>query len=161
MEEKIKVLVADDNEAIAKNMQKIIEKHPRVEKVCTAFDGEDAVIQIMNLEPDLVFTDMQMPKRTGVDVIETIKYYPCVRKKPRYVLVTADRDSELFVKARELEFDLEFKPISAEKINRYIDEFVPIEIDYEEEDRKWREDVEEVRKELRREGFLKKIFKKK
>lgn len=148
MQEKLKVLVADDNETLAKNMQAIIAKNSRVEKVGIAYDGEDAVIQIMNLEPDIVFTDMQMPKRTGIEVIETIKYYPSVPKKPKYILVTADRDSSIFVKARELEFDIEFKPITVEKINQYIDEFVPTETE---------DEIEEIRKE----SFLKKLFKKK
>ena len=161
MEDKLKVVVADDVIALANNLKLIIEKNPRVEKVWISNDGEDAVIQIMNIEPDIVFTDMDMPKRTGIDVIETIKGYPCVRKKTRFVLVTANRDPELYIKARELEFDIEHKPVNSERINKYINEFEPIEIDEEEETRKWNEEVAEVRKELKKEGFLKKLFKKK
>lgn len=151
MKSKLKIVVAEDNEVLAKKMQSIIAKNPRVEKVGIAYDGEDAVIQIMNLEPDIVFTDMQMPKRTGMEVIETIKYYPSVTKKPKYILVTADRDSTIFVKARELGFDIEFKPITEEKINQYINDFVSTETEGE---------IEEI-KEIRKEGFLKKLFKKK
>lgn len=73
METKLKIVVADDVKVIAENMQSVIAKNPRVEKVLTAFDGEDEVIKIMNLKPDIVFTDMQMPKKTGLEVIEEIK----------------------------------------------------------------------------------------
>ena len=59
---KLKVVVADDMEVIAKNMQSIIAGNSKVEKVWTAFDGEEEIIQIMKLEPDIVFTDNQMPK---------------------------------------------------------------------------------------------------
>ena len=159
MEEKLKIVVADDIEALAKNLKAIIEKNPRVEKVWMAFDGEDAVIQIMNIEPDIVFTDMQMPKRTGIDVIETIKHYPCVKKKPKFVLVTADRDAELYVKARELEFDIEHKPVNPERINEFINDFVPVKIDEEKEHRKLEQEIREIRKELKKEGFLKKLLK--
>ena len=98
---------------IAENMQSVIAKNPRVEKVLTAFDGEDEVIKIMNLKPDIVFTDMQMPKKTGLEVIEEIQGNLSIMKKPKFILVTADRDSSLIVKARELGFDIVYKPISA------------------------------------------------
>lgn len=161
MENKIKVVVADDMKAMAENMQSIIAGNQRIEKVWTAFDGEEAIIQIMKLEPDLVFIDYRMPKRTGIEVIEAIQSYPAVRKKPQFVLVTADRDSSLIIKARELGFSIEYKPISAERINQYINEFEPVEIDTEEEEKKMREEIEEVRKELKKQGFFKKLINKK
>lgn len=161
MENKLKIVVADDMKSIADNMQSIIAGNERVEKVWVAYDGEEEIIRIMNLEPDLVFTDMQMPKRTGIDVIEAIKCYPSVRKKPKFVLVTADRDSNIVIKARELGFDIEYKPISAQRINEIINDFEPEKIDEEEEERKWKQEIEEVRKELKKEGFLKRIFKNK
>lgn len=161
MENKLKIVVADDMKSIADNMQSIIAGNERVEKVWVAYDGEEEIIRIMNLEPDLVFTDMQMPKRTGIDVIEAIRCYPSVRKKPKFVLVTADRDSSIVIKARELGFDIEYKPISAQRINEIINDFEPEKIDEEEEERKWKQEIEEVRKELKKEGFLKRIFKNK
>lgn len=161
MQEKIKVVVADDMKSIADNMQSIIAGNDRVEKVWVAYDGEDEIIQIMKLQPDIVFTDMQMPKRTGIDVIEAIRCYPAVRKKPKFILVTADRDSSIVIKSRELGFDIEYKPISAQRINEIINDFEPVKIDEEQEERKWKQEVEEVRKELKKEGFFKKIFKNK
>lgn len=128
METKLKIVVADDIKVIAENMQSVIAKNPRVEKVLTAFDGEDEVIKIMNLKPDIVFTDMQMPKKTGLEVIEEIKGNLSIMKKPQFILVTADRDSSLIVKARELGFDIVYKPISAESINEYINNFEKIEL---------------------------------
>lgn len=153
MDSKIKVIVADDMEIIANNMKKFIEKNPRVENVEISLDGQDEIIKIMNIEPDLVFTDMQMPKRNGLDVIEEIQSYPTVRKKPRFVLVTANRDSELVIKSRELGFFLEYKPIKEETINKYIDEFEPILIDEKEEKRREKKDAREYKKEMRKHFF--------
>ena len=104
----------------------------------------------MNLNADLVFTDMQMPKRTGLEVIEAILGYPCVRKKPKFVLVTADRDSYLINKSWELGFDIEYKPISAERIHEYINGFEPVKIDTKAEKKKMKEYLKEVREELRK-----------
>jgi len=132
METKLKIVVADDVKVIAENMQSVIAKNPRVEKVLTAFDGEDEVIKIMNLKPDIVFTDMQMPKKTGLEVIEEIQGNLSIMKKPKFILVTADRDSSLIVKARELGFE-----------NPSIER---------------KEKIEQTRKELKRKGFFKRLL---
>ena len=156
MDSKIKIVIADDMEMFVNNIKKIAEKNPRVEKIETASDGQEEIIKIMNFEPDLVFTDMQMPKRDGLDVIESIQSYPAVRKKPRFVLVTSDRDSRLVVKSRKLGFCIEYKPIKEETINKYIDEYEPIPIDEEAERKQEKKDFETFRKEMRKEFFLRK-----
>ena len=158
METKLKIVVADDIKVIAENMQSVIAKNSRVEKVLTAFDGEDEVIKIMNLKPDIVFTDMQMPKKTGLEVIEEIQGNLSIMKKPKFILVTADRDSSLIVKARELGFDIVYKPISAESINEYINNFEENRIENENIERKGKEKIEQTRNELKKEGFFKRLL---
>lgn len=120
MEKKLKVLVADDIEILAKNMSSIISENERVENVKYVLNGEDEIKQILSFQPDIVFTDMQMPKKTGLEVIEEIKSNNYIEKKPQFILVTADRDSSLVIKAREISFYIEYKSISAERINEYI-----------------------------------------
>lgn len=166
MQDKLKIFIADDNVALANNLKKIIEKNPRVESVWVSNDGGDAVAEIMRVEPDIVFADMKMPKKNGLQVMEAIYWYPCMDKFPKFVLLTATCDASLYEKARELEFDFEIvhKPFDFERIHKCIDEFVPIEIDEEERKRKAEEEakeIEEVRKELRMLGFLKRKPKKK
>ena len=63
MERKLKVLVADDIEILAKNMSSIISKNERVENVKYVLNGEDEINEILNFQPDIVFTDMKMPKK--------------------------------------------------------------------------------------------------
>ena len=123
MEKKLKVLVADDIEILARNMSSIISENERVENVKYVLNGEDEINQILSFQPDIVFTDMQMPKKNGLEVIEEIKSNNSIEKKPQFILVTADRDSSLIIRSRELGFYIEYKPISAERINEYIDNF--------------------------------------
>ena len=123
MERKLKVLVADDIEILAKNMSSIISKNERVENVKYVLNGEEEINEILSFQPDIVFTDMQMPKKTGLEVISEVKINTSVEKKPEFILVTADRDSSYFTKASKLGFSLEYKPISAERINEYINNF--------------------------------------
>ncbi len=120
MKEKIKVVVADDVQVIAENMKLIIDKNPNVEKTLVAFNGEEEIKKILEAEPDIVFTDFQMPNKNGIDVIDTILNNENIKKKPQFILVTADRDISIVNKAREMHFDVEYKPISENRINEYI-----------------------------------------
>lgn len=120
MKEKIKVVVADDVQVIAENMKLIIDKNPNVEKTLVAFNGEEEIKKILEAEPDIVFTDFQMPNKNGIDVIDTILNNENIKKKPQFILVTADRDISIVNKAREMHFDIEYKPISENRINEYI-----------------------------------------
>ena len=132
MQRKISVVIADDIEAIAKNVQLVITVNERIEKVDIAFDGEEAIQKIISLEADLVFTDMDMPKRNGIEVIEYIMTNPNITKKPEFVLVTGNHDISTINKAQKLGFNIEYKPINKNKINEYIDNFVAINSEIEE-----------------------------
>lgn len=123
MERKLKILVADDIEILAKNMSSTISNNERVEIVKYVLNGEDELNEIKIFQPDIVFTDMQMPKKTGLEVITEVMMDTSIEKKPEFILVTADRSSNYFIKASELNFSLEFKPISDERINEYINKF--------------------------------------
>lgn len=67
----LRVLIADD-EPLARDRIKELLQEEDVVVVGEAQDGEEAVAMIRDLEPDLVFLDVQMPGMTGVDVVETI-----------------------------------------------------------------------------------------
>src|SRR5699024_2626901 len=95
----------------------------RVENVKYVLNGEEEINEILSFQPDIVFTDMQMPKKTGLEVISEVMRNTSIKEKPQFILVTADRDSSYFTKASELGFSLEYKPISAERINEYINSF--------------------------------------
>ena len=158
MEKKIKVVIADDMEIIAKNMKSVIERNSKVEKVECVYNGEDELNAILNLKPDIVFTDMQMPKRTGLEVIEEIMTNTTIENKPQFILVTADRDSSLIIKSRELGFYIEYKPISDIRINEYIDDFEFIR-DSNNKEEKNIQNEEKVKKEFKNGVFLKKLLK--
>lgn len=57
-------------------------------RVVTAYGGEDAIRKVKAHMPDLVLTDLSMPKVSGVEVIEAIKSDPATQHIP-VIAVTA------------------------------------------------------------------------
>ena len=114
--DKIRVLIADDMEGIALQTKGALLKREDVEILGIASNGEEEVKMINELNPDLVFTDNQMPRMNGIDVIELI-YNSDMEKKPRFVLVTGDRDMTLFNRANKCQVvKILNKPFGGEQI---------------------------------------------
>src|SRR5688572_16519128 len=68
----VRVVIVDDEVLARQRIEDLLAKEQRVEIVGQARDGNEAVEMIRALEPDLVFLDVQMPGRTGLDVVEEI-----------------------------------------------------------------------------------------
>lgn len=160
MEKKIKILVVDDDERTVSRMSSIIVGNENVEKVRTASNGREGLYRIMDFEPNIVFTDMRMPVMTGIELIEVIENMN-LTNKPQIILVTSDRSANLIVKSRELGFDIEYKPISGEKINEYINDYVGIDKDKREMEEK-RKAIENFKKRSKEQDkkFINRILKK-
>jgi two-component system LytT family response regulator len=68
----LRVLVVDDEPLARLRIEDLLRHEPDVELVGTAGDGATAVAEIRRLRPDLVFLDVQMPERTGLDVVREL-----------------------------------------------------------------------------------------
>ncbi len=89
-----RVLVADDHPMIAAGLE-VLLRGSDYQLVGRARSGEDALLQIKQLEPDIVLLDVNMPDGTGLDVLERLR---SERHPPAVILLTAGmEDSELLV----------------------------------------------------------------
>lgn len=68
----LRVVIVDDELLARQRIEDLLAKEPNVEIVGEARDGNEAVNVIRELRPDLVFLDVQMPGRTGVEVAEEL-----------------------------------------------------------------------------------------
>jgi DNA-binding NarL/FixJ family response regulator len=76
----IKILIAEDQELIRKSLRIILNLTPDIEVVGTAENGEAAVQQAGELQPDLVLMDIHMPVMNGVRATAQIKQrWPAVK----------------------------------------------------------------------------------
>lgn len=81
----LRVLVADDEPLARQRIEDLLAKEEGIELAGTASDGDEAVEAIRTLRPDLVFLDIQMPARSGMDVVASIG----VEAMPPTIFVTA------------------------------------------------------------------------
>lgn len=112
----IRVLIVDDEAPARAKLWKLLEEESDVELIGEAGDGDEAVDAIRREAPDLVFLDIQMPRRDGFEVIDAIG----ADKMPRVVFVTAF--DEHAVRAFEMEaFDYLLKPFAPSRLRRALD----------------------------------------
>lgn len=69
----MRILIADDREAIRKQVSLILASRPDLEVCAEAANGEEAVEKTRELNPDLVILDITMPVMNGLDAARTIR----------------------------------------------------------------------------------------
>jgi len=70
--EKTKILIADDNAEFARTLKSYIEKEEDMEVIGQARDGNEAVKLIEDIQPDIALLDVIMPHLDGIGVLEKI-----------------------------------------------------------------------------------------
>lgn len=109
----MRALIIDDERLARKELAKLLEEHPSIEIVGEAMNADEAEQMINELNPDLLFLDIQMPGRTGFQLLESLESVPLV------VFTTAY--DEFALKAFEVNaLDYLLKPIQAERLSEAI-----------------------------------------
>ncbi|WP_035512348.1 protein-glutamate methylesterase/protein-glutamine glutaminase [Halalkalibacillus halophilus] len=67
-----KVLIIDDSAFMRKVISDIINRHEQLEVVGTARNGEDGLLKVGKLKPDVVTLDIEMPVLNGLEALEQI-----------------------------------------------------------------------------------------
>ncbi len=67
----LKILIVDDS-AFMRNMLKNLITSSNGNVVGEAVDGNDAIVKFNSLNPDLVFLDIMMPNKNGLDALKEI-----------------------------------------------------------------------------------------
>jgi two-component system, LytTR family, response regulator len=68
----INALIVDDEPLARSNLRVLLHLHPEIEIVRECGSGMEALLQIRNLKPDIVFLDVEMPECDGFDVLEML-----------------------------------------------------------------------------------------
>jgi DNA-binding LytR/AlgR family response regulator len=81
----MRALIADDEQIARRVLREQLEAMDGVEIVGEAGSGAEAIARIMEIEPDVVFLDIEMPELDGFAVLRSLT----PEKAPLFVLVTA------------------------------------------------------------------------
>ncbi len=116
MTQRIRTLIVDDEPLALQLLKAKLDKIPEVEVVAVCKNGREALQQIADLCPDLLFLDIQMPGLSGLDVIKNIQG----DIMPMVVFSTAHEQYALDAfDANAIDYVL--KPIDDERIKRAIE----------------------------------------
>jgi two-component system nitrate/nitrite response regulator NarP len=95
------VLIADDHPMIAAAME-VLLRGSAYKLVGRARTGSDALAQVQQHKPDMLLLDVNMPERTGLEVLADLRQLP---DAPVVVLLTAGMDDTQLLKADALQPD--------------------------------------------------------
>ncbi len=110
----MRVLIVDDEHLARALLREYLAGHADIEIVGECANGFEAVKAIGELDPDLVFLDIQMPKLDGFEVVEL------AGSKPHYVFATAY--DQFALKAFEVHaIDYLLKPFGRERLSQALD----------------------------------------
>lgn len=96
--EPIRVLIADDHPVYRDGLRALIERSPDLSLAGEASNGREAVDRVLEIHPDVVLMDLQMPELTGIEATRRIlEADPAARI---LVLTMSEDDDTLFAAMR-------------------------------------------------------------
>ncbi len=105
----IRALIIDDERLARSELKKMLLEFPEIEVVGEANNASDGIAKITTLKPELIFLDIQMPGKTGFEMLTELE------KAPVVIFTTAY--DEFALKAFEVNaLDYLLKPIEPKRL---------------------------------------------
>lgn len=105
----IKAIIIDDERLARNELKKLLMEFPEIEVIAEAANATEGIEKIENLNPELIFLDIQMPGKTGFDMLAEMD------RAPNVIFTTAYDDYAL--KAFEVNaLDYLLKPIEPKRL---------------------------------------------
>ncbi len=110
-----------DDERLARNeLKKMLALHPEIEVIGEAANADEGLNLINELTPDLILLDVQMPVKTGFDLLQELERLPAV------IFTTAY--DEYAIRAFEVNaLDYLLKPIDPKRLSDAVQKFLAID----------------------------------
>jgi two-component system LytT family response regulator len=110
----MRTLIVDDERLARNELKRLLEPYHKIEIVGEAANAEEALVLIEELQPELLFLDIQMPGKNGFELLTSIE-----GKSPDVVFTTAY--DEYAIKAFEFNaLDYLLKPIDSDRLKEAI-----------------------------------------
>jgi len=113
----MKALIIDDERLARTELKRLLTPFKEIKVVGEAVNADDALEKIQELKPDLLFLDIQMPGKTGFELLEELDSVPTV------IFVTAY--DEYALKAFEYNaLDYLLKPIEPKRLEETVNKLI-------------------------------------
>ncbi|MGF7217587.1 two-component system LytT family response regulator [Spirosoma lacussanchae] len=107
----MKTLIIDDERLARNELRRLLDNFPKIQVIGEAADANEALPMIEELEPDLLFLDIQMPGKNGFELLQSIE-----GKTPEVIFTTAY--DEYAIKAFEFNaLDYLLKPVELARLS--------------------------------------------
>ncbi len=95
----IRIVVADDHPVVRFGVKNMLEREAGIEVIGEAEDGDDAITQTLELEPDILLLDLLMPRLPGLEAMRAI-----MNKSPRVkiILLTSTISTQQIIEALQI-----------------------------------------------------------
>jgi two-component system LytT family response regulator len=105
----MRAIIIDDERLARTELKKLLQDFPEIEVIDEACNADEGIAKIENLRPDLIFLDIQMPGKTGFDMLNELERAP-------HVIFTTAYD-EYALRAFEVNaLDYLLKPIEPKRL---------------------------------------------
>jgi YesN/AraC family two-component response regulator len=114
------LLYVEDEDGIRENICEILQDVFKT--IYVAKNGEEAYNIFVEKKPDLIMTDIKMPKLNGLELVEKIRQ---INAKVRVIILSAHTDLDYMLKATELHLvKYIIKPINEQKLIDALEAFI-------------------------------------
>jgi len=111
MDNQYKALIVDDESGALDILENLLSAYPEIQIVGKEPDADSAIKSTLSFNPDIVFVDIEMPLKNGLELVKEIRNH---NLSPTIVFVTAY--NEYAVQAIKLAaFDYILKPVDPDE----------------------------------------------
>ena len=117
----MRALIIDDERLAREELRELLAVHPEIEVVGEAANGPQARTRIAELQPELLFLDIQMPEQNGFELLAALE-----PPLPQVIFVTA-YDKFALQAFENNALDYLVKPVEPERLARALNRLPPPE----------------------------------
>lgn len=114
MDEKIKVLIVDDNEGTRDGTRQLLAYEDNIDIIGFAENGRIAIERVQELQPHVVLMDINMPEMTGIEATEQLRE---VAPRTKVIMVSVQDDTQYLKQAFKAgAVDFVAKPVTSAEL---------------------------------------------
>jgi two-component system response regulator DegU len=94
----IRLMIVEDHPLLIQGLRRVVDEEPDIEIVAEVTDGDEAVRRALQLEPDVILMDINLPSKNGLQVTREIKNRQTY-EEINIIILTAYNDDEQLLHA--------------------------------------------------------------